>query len=84
MASNRERQAKYRASRQTTGPDGDGERRLDCWVSTAAALALVRLARQQGGSKRSVLESLILAADQAELEACATDEDLDAYLGVTR
>ena len=39
-----QRQAAYRARRDTAGKDGNGDRRLDMWVSTEAYLALTRLA----------------------------------------
>ncbi len=79
MATSKQRQARYRAKGLS-----DGERRLDCWVKTPTVYALARLARNQGTTKRAVLEALILAADQAQLKACLTDEEFDTYLGVTR
>lgn len=75
-----ERQAKYRA-RKREASEG---KRLDCWLSTDAHHALARLARHQGVSTRAVLEALILTADKANLEACATDEEFEGYLSVTR
>jgi hypothetical protein len=82
MASSAERQAKYRQSkRQATDM---ASKRLDCWLPVEAHFALARLARHQGKTKAQVLEALILSADYAEKKACATDEDFEAYLGVTR
>lgn len=78
-----ERQRRYRQNRMTAGPQKDGDRKIASWVSSEAFLALARLARKEGTSKRSVLESLILAADDVNLRACETDEELDVYLGVT-
>lgn len=85
MAStNAERQAKYRENRRRGSKDDLGSRRLDCWLSSEAFLALGRLSRYQGEAKQQVLESLIIAADEKNLEACITDEELDEYLGVTQ
>lgn len=64
-----ERQAKFRKTRQSAGPTGNGERRLNTWLSTGAALALGRLARHQKISQRAVLEQLIAAADDKILLA---------------
>jgi hypothetical protein len=57
-----ERQAAYRHSRSTAGENG--ERRINTWVSTGAALALARLARHHGVTQREMLERLIVAADK--------------------
>jgi len=57
-----ERQAAYRDRRATAGDNG--ERRINTWVSTRTALALVRLARHHKLSKREVLERLVLASDE--------------------
>ena len=62
-----ERQAAYRKKRPYAGAEGNGERNLNMWVHTAAALALARLARHQGLSQREVLERMIVAADDAIL-----------------
>ena len=56
------RQADYRERRATAGENG--ERRLNTWVSTGAALALDRLAHRHGLSKRAMLERLVLDADE--------------------
>lgn len=60
-----QRQAAYRARRATAGKDGNGERRLDLWVSTEADLALARLAQRYTVTKRQMLERLITRADDA-------------------
>jgi len=56
-----ERQAAYRKKRPMAGENG--ERRINTWVSTSAALALARLARHHGATNREMLERLITAAD---------------------
>ena len=77
----RERQAAYRSRRQ----DGEGEYRLNTWISSQASFALGRLARHQGLSRRAVLEQLVIAADQAILDSLDLDTpEWDLYLGVTR
>lgn len=72
-----ERQKRYRDIRQATSD----EKRIVSWVTFEAHCALTRLAKSKGSSRRSILEELILAADTANLEACKTDEELEAYLG---
>lgn len=78
-----ERQAKYRENKRRGNKDDLGGRRLDCWISSETFFALRRLSQHQGKTKQQTLESLIQAADEKNLEACLTDEDLDKYLGVT-
>lgn len=56
-----ERQRAYRERAKT---EGDGARRVNIWLSTGADLALDRLAGHGGGSRRAVLERLILEADE--------------------
>lgn len=58
-----ERQAAYRNRRATAGENG--ERRINTWVSTGAALALARLAQHHGLTQRTMLERLIAVADEA-------------------
>ena len=55
-----ERQAAYRDRRATAGDNG--ERRINTWVSTGAALALDRLAQHHKLSKRAMLERVLLEA----------------------
>ena len=59
-----QRQAEYRKKRPFAGPDGNGERRLNTWVSTSAALALERLANRYSVTNRAMLEKLIAEADE--------------------
>ena len=72
-----ERQREYRQRRPEAGDNG--ERRLQCWISTAAKLSLERLARHQGSSKRAVLEQLLVEADKAATDGM-TDLEVDTYL----
>ena len=82
MKSNSERQADYRKRRQTAGDNG--ERQLNTWMTTAAALALGRLARCKGLPKRQMLEQLILSADALVCAEIDPDsEDWAKYYGVT-
>lgn len=67
-----ERQAEYRARRETAA-QGDGERRLNTWISTAAYLALKRIAGRYGVTQRGMLEQLVLAEDERILAAMAID-----------
>lgn len=77
-----ERQAEYRA-RRATAADGNGERRLNTWVSTAAHLALVRVANRYGVTKRQMLELLVLAEDERILAGIEMDTpEWDAYFGI--
>jgi hypothetical protein len=82
--SNAERQREYRARRPFAGPDGNGERRINAWISTGAALALERLARHHGVTQREMLERLILDADDRIVKALDPDSAAWAeYFGVT-
>ena len=76
-----ERQRAYRAKRPCAGENG--ERRLQAWVSTATALALARLARHAGMTRRAFLEKLILDADQFVTQPMS-DELFDQYLALPR
>jgi len=60
---NAERQREYRRRRSTAGPDGNGERKINTWVPTGSALALERLARRYGITRREMLMRLITDAD---------------------
>jgi hypothetical protein len=76
-----ERQAAWRNRRATAGENG--ERRINTWVSTGAALALARLARHHGLTQRAMLEHLIAVADDtvtAELDPMS--HAWDAYFTV--
>lgn len=57
-----ERQAVYRAGRSEAGENG--ERRINMFVSTAAALALNRLAKYEGVTKREMLERVLISAQE--------------------
>jgi len=56
-----QRQAQYRARRPHAGDNG--ERRLNLWLSTKAALAIKRLARRYCVTKREIIERLAIAED---------------------
>ncbi|MEF8768873.1 hypothetical protein [Candidatus Accumulibacter contiguus] len=58
-----QRQAAYRARRPHAGEDGNGERRLNLWVSTHTDLAIERLARRYCVTKREIVERLVIAVD---------------------
>jgi hypothetical protein len=58
-----QRQASYRARRPHAGEDGNGERRLNLWVSTRTDLAIERLARRYCVTKREIVERLVSAMD---------------------
>lgn len=80
-----QRQAAWRASRATAGKDGNGERRLDMWVSTEADLALARLACRYSVTKREMLERLIVRADDAIVRRLDPDsERWDSDFNATR
>jgi hypothetical protein len=80
-----QRQAAWRARRATAGKDGNGERRLDMWISTEAELALARLARRYEVTKRQMLERLITRADDAIVRRLDPDSThWDAYFNADR
>jgi len=75
-----QRQAEYRAKRAFAGPDGNGERQLSTWVSTSAFLALSRLAKRYGVTKRELLEGLIKIEDDKIRATLEFDtEEWDEY-----
>jgi hypothetical protein len=61
-----------------------GERRINTWVSTGAHMALNRLAKRYGVTKREMLEKLISEADGKIKDTLNTDEQWDAYFDVTQ
>jgi len=78
-----ERQVAYRKNRASAGDNG--ERRINTWVSTAAYLALERLARRYGVTNRTMLEQLIAAADQNIVSTLDLDSpEWSAYFNVTQ
>lgn len=76
-----QRQAAWRARRQTAGENG--ERRISTWVSTSAALALARLAQREGVTQRDILEKLLEQAQNRVIGQLDGDA-LDEYLNITR
>lgn len=68
-----ERQAAYRARRDTAGVDGNGQRRVSMWLSTGAALAMVRLASRYGVTQRELVEKMLLAEDERVLATLSVD-----------
>ena len=69
-----QRQAQYRARRPFAGNDGNGERRLNLWLTTEADLAIERLARSYCVTKRQIIERLAIAED----DRISSDIDLDS------
>jgi hypothetical protein len=77
-----ERQKAYRAQRQFAGEDGNGERRIAAYVSTRAALALDRLAKSYGITKREMLERLVVAEEDKLLQRVSSDSpEWEKYFG---
>lgn len=75
-----QRQAAYRANRHNAGPTGNGERRLNTWLTTEASLALARLAKRDKLTQREILERLITAADNKVLATIKPDTpEWDTY-----
>lgn len=68
-----QRQKEYRAQRQFAGENGNGERRVSAYVSTRAALALERLAKSYGVTKREMLERLLVAEEDERLQGVKSD-----------
>ena len=80
-----ERQATYRKKRDCAGRDGNGERRINTWVSTSASLGLDRLARRYGVTNKEMLENLIEIAENNILSTLDIDTpEWDTYFGVTQ
>jgi hypothetical protein len=80
-----ERQAAYRASRRTAGSDGNGERRLNTWVSTKTYLALRRLSKRYGVTQREIVERLICAEDDGVLASLNIDTlEWNTYFAIAR
>ena len=82
---NSERQKAYRL-RSNDRNNGDGDHRLNSWITSTADFALDRLARRYAVTRRQILERLIIEADSAILKGMAYDSpELENYLsrGVT-
>jgi hypothetical protein len=78
-----ERQAAYRKGRAEAGENG--ERRLNTWVSTGSSLALDRLAKRYGVTKREMIERLVLEADQKIVGSLDPDSrEWEEYFSVTQ
>lgn len=81
---NAERQQQYRQNRVFAGPDRNGERRLNTWLSTGAKLALERLAARYGVTEKEVLEKLVFEADDKVFSTLEFDSaDFVAYLNAS-
>lgn len=72
---NAQRQADYRKRRVNAGDNGDGDQRLNTFISTKAAFALGRLARSYGVTKRDLLEKLLIEADDGVRARLGDDID---------
>lgn len=80
-----ERQAAYRAKRPIAGKDGNGERRLNAWISSNTDLALERLAKRYCVTKREMIERLVVQADNGVIETLELDTvEWDQYFNVTQ
>ena len=75
-----ERQREYRARRQ----QGEGDRRLNTWISSQAYGALERLSERCGITKREMIELLVITADTDVSAISKFDStEWDAYFGIT-
>jgi hypothetical protein len=76
---NSERQAEYRSRRN----QGEGERRINTWVSVSADLALERLAKHYCVTKRAMIERLVIAEDERIIKTLELDSpEWDDYFHV--
>ena len=76
-----ERQRELRARRQFRGTEGNGEREIKVWVNTRAALALDRLSKRYGVTKRELIERLVIAEEETVLKKLNIDSpEWEAYL----
>lgn len=73
---NAERQREYRLRQQTA--DENGRRKIECYVSTGAALALKRLAHHRGMTQGEFLAWLLLGT-QDVITREMTDPEHDAF-----
>jgi hypothetical protein len=75
-----QRQAEYRKRRD----DGDGEYRVNSWISSKAFFALSRLAKRYGVTKREMVERLATEADDRVSAGFKLDSpEWNEYFGVT-
>lgn len=74
---NAQRQQAYRAGRARAGDNG--ERRINTFVTTSAAIGLKRLAKHHGVTQREMLERLIEDADKA-VSGPMDDAQFEQYL----
>jgi hypothetical protein len=78
-----ERQAGYRASRAFSGKDGEGQRRVNVWLSTGSALALKRISRRYGITQQALLERVLLAEDERILQKISVESaEWNKYFGI--
>jgi hypothetical protein len=78
-----ERQAGYRASRAYSGKDGEGQRRVNVWLSTGSALTLKRISRRYGITQQVLIERLLLAEDERILAGISVDSgEWSKYFGI--
>ena len=75
---NAERQANYKKQAAFKN-DGQGERRLTSWITTAASCALDRLAVHHKTTRRDILERL-LVAEQDRIKATLTDTEYELFI----
>lgn len=78
-----ERQASYRASRAFSGTDGEGQRRVNVWLSAGSVLALKRIARRHGVTQQTLIENLLFAEDERILDGIPVDSaEWNKYFGI--
>lgn len=68
-----ERQATYRATRAFSGRDGNGQRRINVWLSTGSVLELKRIARRCGVTQQALIERLLHEGDERILGGISVD-----------
>jgi hypothetical protein len=77
-----QRQAEFRAKRPSAGADGNGQRQINTWLDTGAALALERLSRRYAVTQRQLLERLIREEDARVLQTIELDsKEWGEYFG---
>ena len=75
---NSERQANFR-KRAAFKHDGQGERQLSMWVTTATACALERLAVHHKTTRRDILERLLIA-EQDRIKETLSDTEYELFM----